>query len=115
MAYIDPQHFLQELRDNRRTGDLIKARFLIDLLDRLKPDVQARVFSEIESDNSEFGSILLGYIASRSVNSAIPRDELKKALVARMKADPGLARLFLTGEEFRDKRLFEMIAAEAAD
>ena len=86
MAELNPQHMIEELQDNIKTGDALKAQLVLAHLAEVEPKTRNRLVYLLSRANADFSVPLLMYILSQqgAVAEQMPiiRDTLLSILLA---------------------------------
>jgi len=112
MAAINPDHMVEEIRENVRTGDALKARLVLDHLDSVDLKAQNRILYELSKGPAVFTIPLFNYLVSRYPDLARKLPVIRETLISNLIAYPNLLIDFLRSSEIEDKTILIQTAGE---
>lgn len=106
MNEIERQHFLDELRENLKLKDFIKAKVVLSHLGEMDLKIQDEALGEINRDKSEFSLQLLAFILSNVQNISLSEQSLRAALLRKIMQWPDYLISILENPDFKNKKVF---------
>jgi len=85
---INPEDFLQELKNNLESRDVIKAQVLMSNLEQLPPAIQQQVFRILKQATPDMAIPLLIYLLDKAERLELDRENIQTLLLGKINADP---------------------------
>lgn len=103
MSELNPQHMIEELQDNIRTGDALKAQLVLAHLHEVEPKTRNRLVYLLSRAEADFSVPLFIYLLSEQVAVADEMPIIRDTLLSILLAYPEKLLQFLGSEKIRDK------------
>lgn len=103
MAVLNPQHMIEEMQDNIRTGDALKAQLVLAHLEEVEPKTRNRLVYLLSRADADFSVPLLMYLLSEQGAVADEMPIIRETLLSILLAYPEKLLQFLGSTEIGDK------------
>ena len=103
MAELNPQHMIEELQDNIRTGDALKAQLVLAHLAEVEPKNRNRLVYLLSRAEAEFSVPLLMYLLAEQGTIADEMPIIRDTLLSILLAYPEKLLQFLGSKKISDK------------
>ncbi len=103
MAVLNPQHMIEELQNNIRTGDALKAQLVLAHLKEVEPRTRNRLVYLLSRADAEFSVPLLIYLLSEHGAIADEMPIIRDTLLSILLAYPEKLLTFLGSAKIKDK------------
>ncbi|THB75204.1 MAG: response regulator [Desulfobulbaceae bacterium] len=103
MADLNPDHMVQEIKDNISTGDSLKARLVLAHIGDVDEQTRNRLVYELSRGEVEFSVPLLCYLLNDHGEVAEQMPVIRETLLSNLIAYPELINNFLLSEDIGDK------------
>ncbi len=108
---LDPGHMIEELQDNIKTGDALKARLVLEMIDRVDSATQGKLLYILSRADVDFQLPLLLYLLSK--RGEIDKNGLiRNALLSCLMAFPEKMPALLVSADTDERGLLVRIAGE---
>ena len=112
MTGINVEHMIEEIQDNIRTGDLLKARLVLDHLGEVDKKTQNRLLYEVSRGDIDFTVPLLNHILLTRPQLAASLPIIRETLISHLIAYPEVLLKSLVNPEIADKKVMIETAGE---
>lgn len=112
MVDLNPQHMIEEIQDNIKTGDAMKTQLVLSHLGEVDKKTQNRLIYELTRGEVSFTVPLLLYLLADHGTLAAELPIIKETLISQLLAYPELLSGFLTNPQVRGKQYLIQIAGE---
>lgn len=112
MADLNAQHMIDEIRDNIKTGDSMKARLVLSHLGDVDQKTRNRLLYELSRSEVKFAVPLLLYLLTEHVEVADEMPVIKETLLSNLLAYPDMLIDFLSDRAIQDKTHLINVAGE---
>lgn len=109
---IDREDYLNELRDNIKSRDVIKARIILDHVAQMDEDVQVRVLFELSRAEDDFAIPLLARMLQMADQMQIPAEQIRKVVDKKIEEFPFALLSVIQDDAIIDKREYIRMAGE---
>ncbi len=112
MTQLNYNHMVEEIQDNIKTGDLMKARLVLSHIGEVDQTIQNRLVYELSRGDLKFTVPLLLYLLDEQslVTDSMPI--VRETLLSSLIAYPEMLLNFLTSEDVKDKTHLIQIAGD---
>lgn len=112
MADLNAQHMIDEIRENIKTGDLLKARLVLFHIGDVDQKTRNRLIYELSRSDVKFAVPLLLYLLTEHVEIADEMPVIKETLLSNLLAYPDMLIDFLSDRSIQDKTHLINVAGE---
>ncbi|WP_448874708.1 HEAT repeat domain-containing protein [Desulfobulbus propionicus] len=112
MAELNIEHMIEEIQANIRTGDMLKARLVLDHLGAIDKKNQNRLLYELSRGDMTFTVPLLNYLMTAHQDLAAGLPIIRETLISHLIAYPEILIRCLTDPSITDKKMMIEIAGE---
>lgn len=112
MVDVNPQHMIEEIRDNIRTGDAMKTQLVLVHLGDVDKKTQNRLIYELTRGDVSFSIPQLLYLLEEHPGLAASLPVIRETLISQLLAYPELLGGFLVDPWIRGKRYLIQVAGE---
>lgn len=112
MADLNPQHMIEEIQDNIKTGDAMKTRLVLSHLGDVDKKTQNRLIYELTRGEVSFSIPQLLYLLAEHSMLAAELPIVKETLISQLLAYPELLSGFLRNPKVKGKQYLIQIAGE---
>ncbi len=112
MAKINPEHLIDEIRENIKTGDRLKARLVLDCLGQVDEKTRQRIIYELSRAPASFAIPMLNHLLSTDDRLDARLPIVRETLISLLIAYPDELIACLGDEEIDDKTIFIRTAGE---
>lgn len=112
MADLKAQHMIDEIRDNIKSGDSMKAKLVLSHLGDVDQKTRNRLLFEVSRSEVWFSVPLLLYLLTEHVEIADEMPVIKETLLSNLLAYPDMLIDFLTDRSITDKTHLINVAGE---
>jgi CheY-like chemotaxis protein len=112
MAELNIEHMIEEIQANIRTGDMLKARLVLDHLGAIDKKNQNRLLYELSRGDMTFTVPLLIYLMTAHQDLAAGLPIIRETLISHLIAYPEILIRCLTDPSITDKKMMIEIAGE---
>ncbi|MGI6657179.1 MAG: response regulator [Desulfobulbus sp.] len=109
---VNADHMIEEIRANVQTRDAIKARLVLDHLDKVDQKTQNRLLYELSRGDVDFVVPLLNYLATEHPEVAAGLPLIRETLISHLLAYPDVLLGCLTNPAIADKSILIGMAGE---
>lgn len=103
MAELNPQHMIEELQDNIRTGDALKAQLVLAHLEQVDIKTRNRLIYLLSRADADFSVPLFIYLVQDQVTVADEMPIIRETLLSILLAYPEKLVAFLSSSKISDK------------
>ncbi len=103
MAELNPQHMIEELQDNIRTGDALKAQLVLAHLEEVEPKIRTRLVYLLSRADADFSVPLLIYLLTDQMAVAEEMPIIRDTLLSILLAYPEKLIEFIGSSKINDK------------
>jgi CheY-like chemotaxis protein len=112
MGELNPQHMLEEIQDNIKTGDSLKAMLVLSHIDHIDPKSQLRLLYTLSRAEPEFSVPLYLYLLSEQQAVAETMPIIRETLISTLLAYPEKLLEFLQSPRIPNKEELIRVAGE---
>lgn len=112
MADLNPQHMIEEIQDNIKTGDAMKTQLVLSHLGNVDKKTQNRLIYELTRGEVSFSIPQLLYLLADHAMLAAELPIIKETLISQLLAYPELLSGFLRNPKIKGKQYLIQIAGE---
>ncbi len=112
MADVNPEHMVQEIRDNIKTGDTLKARLVLNHLADVDKTTQNRILYELSRAEPRFSVRLLNYLLTTQPELCESLPVVRETLISHLIAYPEVLVESLRDPQIEDKTIMIETAGE---
>ncbi len=112
MVDLNPQHMIEEIQDNIKTGDAMKTQLVLSHLGDVDKKTQNRLIYELTRGEVSFSIPQLLYLLADYGVLAAELPIIKETLISQLLAYPELLSGFLTNPKIKGKQYLIQIAGE---
>ncbi|WP_457574226.1 HEAT repeat domain-containing protein [Desulfolithobacter sp.] len=112
MADVNPDHMVQEIRDNIKTGDSLKARLVLNHLVDVDKTTQNRILYELSRAEPRFSVRLLNYLLTTQPELCESLPVVRETLISHLIAYPEVLIESLRDPQIEDKTIMIETAGE---
>ena len=112
MADLNPQHMIEEIQDNIKTGDAMKTQLVLSHLGEVDKKIQNRLIYELTRGEVAFSIPQLLYLLADHAVLAAELPIIKETLISQLLAYPELLSGFLTNPNIKGKQYLIQLAGE---
>ncbi len=112
MVALNAQHMVEEIQDNIKTRDSMKARIVLSHISQVDKTVQNRLISELLRGDMEFTSPLLLFLLTEHFDVADTMSVVKETLLSNLIACPDLLLQLLDSPTITNKSYLVQVAGE---
>ncbi|MFH2124721.1 MAG: HEAT repeat domain-containing protein [Pseudomonadota bacterium] len=112
MADLNPQHMIEEIQDNIKTGDAMKTQLVLSHLEDVDKKTQNRLIYELTRGDVSFSIPQLLYLLSEHAVLAAELPIIKETLISQLLAYPELLSDFLINPKIKGKEYLIQLAGE---
>lgn len=112
MAELNTDHMIEEIQANIQTGDVLKARLVLDHLGEVDKKIQNRLLYELSRGKVEFTVPLLNYLLVAHPQMAAGLPIIRETLISNLIAYPEVLLKSLANPEISDKTVMIELAGE---
>ncbi|MBU4395429.1 MAG: response regulator, partial [Proteobacteria bacterium] len=110
MADLNPQHMIEEIQDNIKTGDAMKTQLVLSHLGNVDKKTQNRLLYELTRGEVSFCIPQLLYLLTDYPELAAELPIVKETLISQLLAYPELLSDFLINPKIKGKQYLIQIA-----
>ncbi len=112
MAELNPQHMIEEIQDNIKTGDAMKTQLVLAQLGEVDKKTQNRLIYELTRGEVSFAIPQLLYLLADHAALAAELPIIKETLISQLLAYPELLSGFLSNPKVKGKQYLIQLAGE---
>lgn len=112
MVDLNPQHMIEEIQDNIKTGDAMKTRLVLAHIGDVDKKIQNRLIYELTRGEVSFSIPQLLYLLDEHAELAATLPIIKETLISQLLAYPELLSDFLANSKIGGKQYLIQIAGE---
>ncbi len=112
MGDLNPQHMIEEMQENIKTGDSLKARLVLSHIDQIDKKSQSKLLYVLSRANPEFSVPLYIYLLSEQQTVAEAMPIIRDTLISTLLAYPEKLLEFLRSSKIRTKDELIRVAGE---
>lgn len=112
MAELNVDHMIEEIQANIQTGDVLKARLVLDHLGSVDKKIQNRLLYELSRGDVEFTVPLLNYLLVTHPEMTAGLPIVRETLISNLIAYPEVLLKSLANPEIKDKTVMIELAGE---
>jgi len=112
MVDLNPQHMIEEIQDNIKTGDAMKTRLVLAHIGDVDKKIQNRLIYELTRGEVSFSIPQLLYLLDEHPELAATLPIIKETLISQLLAYPELLSDFLANPKIGGKQYLIQIAGE---
>ncbi|MBU1139188.1 MAG: HEAT repeat domain-containing protein, partial [Proteobacteria bacterium] len=112
MADLNAQHMIEEIRENIKTGDSLKARLVLFHFGDVDQKTRNRLIYELSRSDVKFAVPLLLYLLTEHVEITDEMPVIKETLLSNLLAYPDMLIDFLSDRSIQDKTHLIKVAGE---
>ncbi|MBV5305868.1 MAG: response regulator [Desulfobulbaceae bacterium] len=112
MVDLNPQHMIEEIQDNIKTGDAMKTRLVLAHIGDVDKKIQNRLIYELTRGEVSFSIPQLLYLLDEHAEMAATLPIIKETLISQLLAYPELLSDFLANPKISGKQYLIQIAGE---
>ena len=112
MADMNAEHMIEEIQANIQTGDMLKARLVLDYLASVDLKTQNRLLYELSRGDVHFTVPLLNHLLTTQPELAAGLPIIRETLISNLIAYPSVLLASLANPEIADKRVMIETAGE---
>lgn len=112
MAALNPNHMIEEIQDNLKTRDSMKARIVLSHIDQVDQKIQNRIVYELIRGDIEFATPLLLYLLNEHKTVAETMPIIRETLLSNLIGYPELLLKLLEQPTIKDKGYLIGVAGE---
>ncbi len=112
MVDLNPQHMIEEIQDNIKTGDAMKTRLVLAHIGDVDKKIQNRLIYELTRGEVSFSIPQLLYLLDEHAELAATLPIIKETLISQLLAYPELLSDFLANPKISGKHYLIQIAGE---
>ncbi len=112
MAEMNADHMIEEIQANIQTGDVLKARLVLDHLGSVDKKTQNRLLYELSRGDVEFTVPLLNYLLVSHPEMAAGLPIIRETLISNLIAYPDVLLKSLAHPEIKDKTVMIELVGE---
>ncbi len=112
MADLNAEHMIEEIQANIQTGDMLKARLVLDHLASVDIKTKNRLLYELSRGDVHFTVPLLNYLLTSQPELAAGLPIIRETLISNLIAYPEVLLASLANPEISDKRVMIETAGE---
>ncbi len=112
MAELNAEHMIEEIKFNIETGDTIKARLVLEQMDKVDRKTQKRLLYELSRGEAAFTIPLLNHVLEKFPELAKELPVIRETLISHLLAYPELLVENLADPQIQDKTLLITTAGE---
>lgn len=112
MADLNPQHMVEEIQENIRTGDSLKAQLVLAHIDDVDIKSRNRLIYALSKGDVEFTVPLLLYLLTEHQAVAAEMPVIRDTLLSNLLAYPEKIEIFLRSPAIKDKTELIKVAGE---
>ncbi len=103
MSELNPQHMIEELQENIKTGDALKAQLVLSCLDQVDTGTRHKLIYLLSRADVEFAVPLFIYVLNHKVAVADEMPIVRETLLSILLAYPDKLLSFLSSKDITDK------------
>ncbi len=112
MAAMNAEHMIEEIQANIQTGDMLKARLVLDHIGEVDKKAQNRLLYELSRGEVRFAVPLLNHLLTTMPELAASLPIIRETLISNLIAYPDVLLASLANPEIQDKRVMIETAGE---
>ncbi|KAF0187833.1 MAG: CheY-like receiver and winged-helix DNA-binding domain-containing response [Desulfobulbaceae bacterium] len=112
MVDLNPQHMIEEIQDNIKTGDAMKTQLVLAHIGDVDKKTQNRLIYELTRGEVSFSIPQLLYLLDKQAALAATLPIIKETLISQLLAYPELLSVFLENPKISGKQYLIQIAGE---
>ena len=112
MAAMNAEHMIEEIQANIQTGDMMKARLVLEHIGEVDKKTQNRLLYELSRGDVRFTAPLLNHLLTTMPELAAGLPIIRETLISNLIAYPDVLLASLADPEIKDKRVMIETAGE---
>lgn len=109
---LQSEHLIQEIRDNIRARDVIKARLILDHLTEVDEDIQVWILFELSRAEDDFAIPLLARMYQMGEKLQLPKEQIREVLDKKIEEFPFALLEVIQDQAIVDKTEYIRMAGE---